>query len=260
MVDVTMDTETLWQTYAATRAGTAREQLLLQYAPLVKYVVGRLTITLPSGTDYEDLLGYGLVGLIEAFDRFDTARGIKFESFAIPRIRGAVIDYLRSLGPVSRSAKRALQEIETAMAALQAELGRQPTEEELAERVGLDVSEVRQRLSEAATALLSLDAAQEGAEGEALALAEVIADPNSPNPEDVIEDAESVNALALAIDSLPERERLVVSLYYHDGLTMKEISRVLDVSESRVSQLHNQAIIRLRTWIRNEMRRTYAVA
>ncbi len=250
----------LWREYARTRDAALREHLLLRYTPLIKYVVGRLAIHVPAGLDREDLFNSGILGLIEALDRYDPERGTQFEVYALARIKGAVIDQIRSQGLVSRRALQKARLLEDALAQLQAKLGRQPSDVELSAHMGIDVAGLRGYLAEAAPMVLSLDTAPACEDGEALSLADTIADEASPDPLLVVEDQEKVEALAKAIEALPERERLVVSLYYNEGLTMKEVSRVLGVSESRVSQLHTQAVLRLRARLRGQVRRVCSVA
>jgi RNA polymerase sigma factor for flagellar operon FliA len=209
---------------------------------------------------YDDLESCGILGLIEALDRFDVGRGTKFEAYAVVRIRGAIIDQLRSLGHLSRSSLQKSRSLEDALARLHLELGRAPDDGEVAAHLGVEVADLRELLSELSVVIVSLDSAPIDDEGDAVSLAETIPDHGSPDPLEAIENKETIGALAAAIDELPERERLVVSLYYHDGLTMKEISQVLGVTESRVSQLHTRAVLRLRGWMRQRVRRVIRVA
>lgn len=246
-------TAEVWRAYAATRQPGLREKLLLQYAPLVKYVVNRMAVRLPSGWEYEDLLSTGVVGLIEAADRYDPERGTSFECYAVSRIRGAIIDHLRTQGVISRSAVRRAKYVEDVLAYLETELGRPAQEEEVAAYLGIDVATLRQQIEATAPTILSLDWSPPGEDGETLSLADSIPDQSSPDPLAQLEDEETLESLAEAIGELPERERMVVSLYYHDGLTMKEIGRVLDITESRVSQIHSRAVLRLRGKLRARM-------
>ena len=235
----------LWQAYSSRRADAAlREQLILRYAPLVKYVAGRLAVYLPAVLTTEDLLGHGTVGLIEAIDRYDPDHGAKFETYAIRRIWGAMVDALRSLSLLPRSTTQQVRALDRAFADLERDLGRSPTTAEVAERLGIDENAVYSRLVAANASLVSLDTKASGDE-DSLTLLEVLGS-DAEDPIAGIEKRELLSALAQAIERLPERERLVLSLYYHEELTLKEIGKVLRVSESRVSQLHAVAIGRLR--------------
>jgi RNA polymerase sigma factor for flagellar operon FliA len=238
-----------WVRYAAERDPALREQLILQYTPLVKYVVGRLAIVLPRVMDADDVLSAGALGLIEAIDRFDPATGVKFETYAIARIRGAIIDELRALDWIPRSARQRSQEIARTFARLEAELGHPPSDGEVAQALGLDMDQYQQASLAASTIILSLEApvAMDGQEdGPGAALVETLESPTAADPASRTEEAELHQRLVEAIRALSERERLVLSLYYEQGLTMKEVSVILDVSESRVCQLHGRALHRLR--------------
>ena len=238
-----------WVRYVTERDPALREQLILQYAPLVKYVVGRLAIMLPRVMDSDDVLSSGVLGLIEAIDRFDPATGVKFETYAISRIRGAILDELRALDWIPRSARQRSQEIAKAFARLEIELGRPPTDEEVAQSLGLDMHQFQQASITATAVLLSLEAPAAGdgqEDGAGSALVETIESTSAPDPLHHTEEGELLQALAGALRALSERERILLSLYYEQELTMKEISAVLDVSESRVCQLHSRALQRLR--------------
>lgn len=240
----------LWSSYqTGTRTGTTdpalREQLILKYAPLVKYVAGRLGVFLPPALSMDDLLGHGTVGLIEAVDRYDAFHGVKFETYAIRRIWGSMIDALRSLSMLPRSTIQQVKSLDSAFATLEHELGRSPTTAEVAERLGVGETEVYSMLLAANFSLLSLETKVTAEEDGGLTLLDTLAD-GTDGPEVNLEKEELLASLARAIERLPERERLVLSLYYHEDLTLKEIGKVLQVSESRVSQLHSVALARLR--------------
>lgn len=238
----------VWTRFAATRDPALRDELITTYAPLVRFIVGRLGIPPSCMLDADDLLSCGTIGLINAIDRFDPARGSRFESFASTRIRGAVIDHLRSLNWLPRTAMARIRQMEYAIANLEQRLGRPPREDEIAEEANISTSRYRQMLQEAGTIVLSLDAplgplAQE--EG-LTSLADLLEDERSPEPDEQVEAQELMALLHVALNELPERERMLLALYYREELTMKEISKIMNVSESRVCQLHIQAILRLR--------------
>lgn len=243
------DTAELWQNFAATGDPKIREKLILQYAPLVRYVVGRLAVTLPPTIDQEDLYGYGLIGLIQAVEKFSLDRGVKFETYAITRIRGAILDELRSQDWVPRSVRSRSRDIAEAMSQLEGELGRPATEEEIANRLGVSAQDLAHIMSQETSPFLSLDElVQVSDDGQSITWLDTMAD-ERPGPAAQLEEQEFREQLARAIDALPEREKILLSLYYQEGLTLKEIGMVLKVSESRVCQLHTQAALRLRTWI-----------
>jgi len=241
------ETTDAWVRYDTSRDPKIREQLILQYAPLVKYVVDRLAVPIPACLEYEDLISHGIVGLLEAVERFDPQRGVQFKTYAISRIRGQIIDALRALDLLPRSARRRAREIETAIRALYTELGRPPTDEEVAQYMGIGLESYRRDLAQASCTLVSLDYPLDnfGAE-EGLALGEVLTDENMPSPMDQAEEQDLRSQLRAAIRDLPEREKLLISLYHTEELTMKEIGQVLNISESRVSQIYAKTILTLR--------------
>lgn len=224
-----------------------RSRLVQQYAPLVKYVVDRLRLSLPPSIERDDLIGYGTIGLLEALDRFDGTRGVKFESYAVMRIRGAILDALRTLDIVPRSARSRARQIEQATRELFAEHGRMPSEKEIAEHLGMTTSELQQAISEAACIFLPLHASNHPDD---LALEEQLADPRAVEPTEEAAERDLRERLAAALAMLSERDRLIVSLYYYDELTMREISEVLGISESRVSQILNRIRLQLRALLR----------
>lgn len=240
--------EARWQRFVLERAPALRETLILQYTPLVKYVVGRLAIALPSIMDFEDVLSDGTVGLIEAVERFDPNKGVKFETYAISRIRGAIIDSLRRADRLPRSVRQNVRKAEQASQALRDQLGREPEDAEVAAALGLPLERYYAVLADAAWITVSLDGLLEAqAEGEGSGAPEMPRDPDAFDPSGALERKEATTALADAVEGLPERERLVVGLYYQDELTQREIAKVLHISESRVCQLHARALDRLRT-------------
>jgi len=231
------------------RAGDrgARDELVVRYAPLVKYVIGRMAISLPAAMDSDDVLSAGTVGLLHAIDRFDPDQGVRFETYALQRIRGSIIDTIRSLSPLSRGAGRRARLLDETTAILAQRLGRAPTQEELARELGVDQSELGRMLLESAHVIISLDGAGSGGddEGEVQSLRDLLHNADEAGTDEVVEENELVERLSSAIDSLPPRDRLVLNLYYHEELTLKEISRVIEVSESRVSQIHTAAVMKL---------------
>jgi RNA polymerase sigma factor for flagellar operon FliA len=242
------DTQSLWREYRRTGDPKLRDRLILTYAPLVKYVAGRLGSGLPAHVDDDDLVSYGLLGLIGAIERFDPTRDIKFETYAMARIRGSIIDELRSMDWVPRSVRSRARDIERAIAALEASLGRAPTDEEIAQKLGLSDDELNESLSEISrTSIAALDELWTvSAGGDQIALIDTIEDTQGPNPQSMLAETELKEAIGEAIARLPEREKLVVTLYYYEELTLREIGEVLGVTESRVSQLHTKAILRLK--------------
>ena len=224
-----------------------RDAAIRQYAPLVKYVVGRLAIGLPAILDYEDILSYGTIGLIEALDRFDNTKGVKFETYAISRIRGAIIDALRSLDRLPRSVRQKVKRLEQINLALIAEHGREPMDSELAAGMGMTIEQYHQTLVDASWVTVSLDGLLDRDDNnDGSTVTEMPADPNEEDFTRRLEKRQMLDALTGAVKGLPEREWLIVSLYYKDEMTMKEIAQILDISESRVCQLHGRALGRLR--------------
>ena len=249
------DTKTLWHEYRATGDRGVRDRLILTYAPLVKFVAGRLGSSLPSHVDEQDLVSYGLLGLIGAIERFDPDREIKFETYAIMRIKGAIIDELRSLDWVPRSVRSRAREIERAIVELERTLMRAPTDEEIAEKVGITTEELEGSLTEISrSSIAALDELWTvSAGGDQIALIDTIEDTQGPEPQSALAQTEMREALGEAIARLPEREKLVVTLYYYEELTLREIGEVLGVTESRVSQLHTKAILRLKVRMQGQV-------
>jgi RNA polymerase sigma factor FliA len=240
----------LWRRYKGDGDATARERLVVAYSPMVKFVAGRLGAGLPSHVEDADLISYGLMGLIGAIERFDLERGIKFETFAMTRIRGAIIDELRSLDWVPRSVRSRAREIEAAQSALEHELQRAPSEAELAAKLGVSEEELRASLLEIAnSSVYALDElwAISDASGDQVSLLDTISDPGAEDPQKSLASSEVKDRLTEAVGTLPEREQLVVALYYYESLTLREIGEVLGVTESRVSQLHTKAVMRMKS-------------
>ncbi|MEZ7006046.1 RNA polymerase sigma factor WhiG [Streptomyces sp. SCSIO 75703] len=239
----------LWRSYKETGDERLREQLILHYSPLVKYVAGRVSVGLPSNVEQADFVSSGVFGLIDAIEKFDVDREIKFETYAITRIRGAMIDELRALDWIPRSVRQKARHVERAYATLEARLRRTPSEGEVAGEMGIaveDLHAVFSQLSLANVVALEelLHAGQEG--GDRLSLMDTLEDTAADNPVEVAEDRELRRFLARAINTLPDREKTVVTLYYYEGLTLAEIGNVLGVTESRVSQIHTKSVLQLR--------------
>jgi len=246
------DTKGLWYEYRRTRDEKLRDRLILTYAPLVKYVAGRLGSGLPAHVEEGDLVSYGLLGLIGAIERYDPDRDVKFETYAIARIKGQIIDELRAMDWVPRSVRSRARDIERAIAELEAKVGRAPTDEEISGKLGISTDELEESLSEIArSSIAALDElwTVSGSGGDQVSLIDTIEDESAPDPEHTLSRTEQREAIADAIARLPEREKLVVTLYYYEELTLREIGEVLGVTESRVSQLHTKAILRLKAHI-----------
>lgn len=238
--------EELWVRWRGSRDLEARDQLVETYLWLIRYVAGRLMVGLPSHFDQGDVEGHGAFGLLEAVERYDPARGVRFETYAIPWVRGACLEGIRATqwAPAMRKRVRQVEKGQDELAQL---LGREPTPEELARHLGLTLDELEQRINEAGTlSVLSLDESLLDDEGDGASRGEKLADPNAPDPQAASQLTERRELLAGAIDTLPEQERLVVSLFYYEGLLAKEISQLLNLSQARISQVHSKAILRLR--------------
>ena len=249
MVERAEDTQALWQQFKRTGDRTLRDRLILTYAPLVKYVAGRLGSGLPAHVEEGDLVSYGLLGLIGAIERFDPDRDIKFETYAIARIKGSIIDELRSMDWVPRSVRARARDIERTIATLEAKHARAPTDEEIAQKLGITDEELEDSLTEISrSSIAALDELWtiSSSGGDQVALIDTIEDTQGPEPQSALAQTELREALGEAIARLPEREKLVVTLYYYEELTLREIGEVLGVTESRVSQLHTKAILRLK--------------
>lgn len=244
------DLSAAWAAFKDSGDPVARENLILTYSPLVKYVAGRLSSSLPQTVDTSDLTSYGVFGLIDAIEKFDTSRGIKFETYAIARIRGAIIDELRAMDWVPRSVRARAREFEAAYVTLENRLKRVPDDAEVAAEMGLAPRELQSILAKLSYAsVISFEEMWVGGGSERDEHQDPLAaipDKRADDPVDIFENAEVKEILAGAIERLPEREKTVVALYYYEGLTLKEIGTVLGVTESRVSQLHTKAVLRLR--------------
>jgi RNA polymerase sigma factor FliA len=239
----------LWEDFKATGDQNLRERLILHYSPLVKYVAGRVGVGLPPNIEQADLVSYGIFGLIDAIEKFDLERAIKFETYAISRIRGAIIDELRAIDWIPRSVRYKAREVEKAYAALEAQLHRTPTEAEVAEQMGIRLEDLHAIFSQVSFVnVVALDELLNvgGEKGDKLSLVDTLEDTRAEDPVAAFESEETKYLLAKAINTLPEREKIVVTLYYYEGLTLAEIGQVLGVTESRICQMHTKAVLQLR--------------
>lgn len=240
-----METNTLWDNYIRTKDVKVREELIIKYLYLVKFVAGRLYTNYGNNVEYDDLVSYGVFGLIDAIEKYDTARGVKFDTYAQLRIKGAIIDYLREIDWLPRSIRQKAKELEKAYYELENELGRPANDEEMAARMTVSVEDFQKKIQHVSTyAIVSLDdlleQKREFANDEGN---------NETNPGAAIEKDVLRNIIIDTINDLPEKENRVITLYYYEELTYKEIGKLLNISESRVSQLHTKAIIRLKSKI-----------
>jgi len=245
----------LWRRYKTDGSDKAREQLVIAYSPLVKYVAGRMSSGLPAHVEEADLISYGLIGLINAIERFELEREIKFETYAITRIKGAIIDELRALDWVPRSVRARAREIEKVHAKLEHRLHRTPTDEEMARELQMPVEEFQEILVKISNStVVALDElwAVSDSSGDAVSLLDTLHDPDAPDPQQMLAASELKDRLADAIAALPEREKLVIALYYYENLTLREIGEVLGVTESRISQLHTKAVLRLKSRLQGD--------
>jgi RNA polymerase sigma factor for flagellar operon FliA len=250
----TSDIDALWIEFKQGQSQEARDKLILHYSPLVKYVAGRISASLPQNVDSADLVSYGIFGLIDAIEKFDLAREIKFETYAIARIKGAIIDELRALDWVPRSVRFRARELEKAYVHLENELRRVPSDEEVSAHMGIEVSDLHDLLTQLSyTSLVALEElwAVGSDKDDKVSLMDTLTNDSAADPSLMYEVEEMREILAQAIDRLPQREKIVVALYYYEGLTLREIGEVLGVTESRVSQLHTKAVLRLRARLRS---------
>lgn len=233
----------LWKQYKENGQKDAKEKLIVHYIEIVKIIAGRLYSTYQSHVDYEDLVSYGVIGLIDAVEKFDIGKGVKFETYANIRIRGAVIDQIRSLDWIPRSKRQKFKHLEEAMDRLILERGESLTDNEMARALGISIDEYGEMLAEMSTlSVVSLD--EKISEN---ANFNIKSENISFNPQESLDERETKRMLTMAIEQLPERERLIVTLYYYEELTYKEIAEVLGVSESRISQLHTKAILKMKS-------------
>lgn len=243
----------LWLEYKKNKSPQLRDKFIRQYMPLVKYVAGKLAVGMPGSVEFDDLVGFGQFGLLDAIEKFDPGKNVKFKTYAVTRIRGAIFDELRQLDWVPRSVRQKSREIEDTIVDLESKLGRTATDAEIAEKMGVSESEYQQTVMKVSgTSVLSLnDVWYSGNDNDHMSIGDSIESPSSLNPDVIVEREEIRKVIVEAINELPEKEKMVIVLYYHEDLTFKEIGQVLEVSESRISQLHTRANLRLRAKLTN---------
>ncbi len=238
----------LWREYKRTKSVAIRDDFIRQYMPLVKWVAGRISTGMPDNVEFDDLVGFGQFGLLDAINKFDIDKGVKFKTYATTRIHGAIFDELRELDWVPRSVRQKSKEIEEAIVELEAKLGRTATDSEIAKSMNMTEAEYQSAIMKVSgTSILSLnDVWYSGDDSEHISIEDSIESPNSLNPDVQVEREEVRRVIIQAINELPKNEKMVIVLYYHEDLSFKEIGQVLNVSESRISQLHSKANLRLR--------------
>lgn len=238
----------LWRDYKKTKSVAIRDKLIRQYMPLVKWVAGRISTGMPESVDFDDLVGFGQFGLLDAINKFDIDKGVKFKTYATTRIRGAIFDELRELDWVPRSVRQKSREIEDTITDVESRLGRAATDAEIAKAMNMTEEEYQNTVMKVSgTSMLSLnDLWYSGDDNERMTIGDGIEGSSSLNPDVIVEREEIRKVIIQAINELPKNEKMVIVLYYHEDLSFKEIGQVLNVSESRISQLHSKANLRLR--------------
>lgn len=245
--------DNLWDEFRKTKSPALRDKFIRQYMPLVKYVAGKVAVGMPNSVEYDDLVGFGQFGLLDAINKYDTSKNVKFKTYAVTRIRGAIFDELRQIDWVPRSVRQKSREIEDAVVTLESRLGRTATDTEIANSLNMSENEYHRTVMKVSgTSILSLnDVWYTGDDNDNMSIGSNIESPTSLNPDVIAEREEIRKVIANAISELPEKEKMVIVLYYHEDLTFKEIGEVLEVSESRISQLHAKANERLKSKLTN---------
>lgn len=243
----------LWEEYRKTKSQALRDAFIRQYMPLVKYVAGKVSVGMPGSVEFDDLVGFGQFGLLDAIEKYDPSKNVKFKTYAVTRIRGAIFDELRQIDWVPRSVRQKSREIEDAINTLEARLGRTASDAEIAESLGVSEDDYHRIIMKVSgTSVLSLSDVWHGGDDSAnTSIGDSIESPSSMNPDAIVEREEIKRVIVQAINELPEKEKMVIVLYYHEDLTFKEIGQVLNVSESRISQLHTKANLRMRAKLTN---------
>lgn len=245
--------EELWQEYKKKKDSKLRDYFVKKYAPLVKYVAGKVAVGMPSNVEFDDLVGYGVFGLFDAIEKFDPDKHVKFKTYAVTRIRGAIFDELRSIDWVPRSVRQKARQVEESVRKLESSLGRPATDKEIAKDMGMSPKDFEKMMMKiSGTSILSLNEVwYSGDENDKISISDSIESPQSLNPDTIVEKDEIKRVIVEAINELPDKEKKVLVLYYYEDLTLKEIGQVLEVTESRISQLHTKAIMRLRAKLTN---------
>jgi RNA polymerase sigma factor for flagellar operon FliA len=245
--------EELWHQYKKKKDSKLRDYFVKKYAPLVKYVAGKVAVGMPSNVEFDDLVGYGVFGLFDAIEKFDPAKHVKFKTYAVTRIRGAIFDELRSIDWVPRSVRQKARQVEESVRKLESSLGRPATDKEIAKDMGMSSKDFEKMMMKiSGTSILSLNEVwYSGEENDKISISDSIESPQSLNPDTIVEKDEIKRVIIEAINELPDKEKKVLVLYYYEDLTLKEIGQVLEVTESRISQLHTKAIMRLRAKLTN---------
>ena len=253
--------DSLWSDFKRTGARTLRNQLIIYYTPFVKYVAGRVLAGMPRHFDEDDLVSYGIIGLIDAIERFEPDRNLRFETYAVPRIKGAIIDELRAIDWVPRSVRTKARAVDHAITHLESTLGRTPTDAEVAAQLEMTPDAFNKALRKiSSVSMIALDEVQRSGErSDRSTLGETLPD-RAQGPLEVFEAKESKEALRVAVHRMPERERAVLMMYYYDGLTLTEIGGVLGVTESRVCQIHTKALRQLRSKLADRAERVVPVS
>ena len=243
----------LWVLFKESRDPKIRDMFVKQYAPLVKYVAGKVAMGMPHNVEFDDLVGFGVFGLFDAIKKFDPDKHVKFKTYAVTRIRGAIFDELRSIDWVPRSVRQKTREIEDTIHRLESSLGRAASDQELANEMRMSTKEFQKTMMKiSGTSILSLnDVWYTGDDNDKVSIVDSIESPSSLNPDIIVEKDEIKRVIIQAITELPEKEKKVLVLYYYEDLTLKEIGKILEVTESRISQLHTKAIMRLRSKLTN---------
>ncbi len=258
MIDTSTETQrnvtALWERYRDTASIEVREQLILHYAPLVKYVAGRVAVGMPANVEHADLVSYGIFGLMDAIEKFDLDKGFKFETYAVTRIRGAIIDELRSVDWVPRSVRARARKLEAAVQKLESDLHRSPSEEEIAAELDWTVAELQDALTRISmTSMAALDEVLDIGEGDRLTLVDTLQDLSVELPEDSYDSVETKDLLRATLGRLTDREQMVLGLYYYEGMTLAQIGDVLGVTESRICQIHTKAVMSLRAKLSDKL-------
>ena len=244
--------ERVWREYCKNRDINTRDKIINQYVPLVKYVAGKVSIGLPSSVSFNDLVSFGTFGLLDAIEKFDPDKHVKFKTYAVTRIRGAIFDELRAIDWIPRSVRQKSREIDEQVQYLELRYGRPPTDEEIARSLNMSQEEFGQTMLKlSSTSLLSLNDMLSISDDESLPRIETVRSPLKYQPEAIVERQEIRQVIVDAINELPKKEKMILVFYYYEDLTLKEIGALLKVTESRISQLHTRAVLRLRNILTN---------